>query len=61
LSDRPGDNVELGPFDLRGLANAIEKANWSGWLVVEEENAVGKSGDDAVRPAREALRREFGA
>jgi hypothetical protein len=28
---------------------------------VEEENAVGKSGDDAVRPAREALRREFGA
>ena len=60
LSDRPGDNAELGPFDLRGLANAIEKANWNGWLVVEEENAVGKSGDDAVRPAREALRREFG-
>lgn len=60
LSDRPGDNPELGPFDLHGLAKAIRKAKWSGWLVVEEENAVGKSGDDAVRPAREALRKEFG-
>lgn len=61
LSDRPGDNPELGPFDLHALAMAIRKAKWSGWLVVEEENAVGKSGDDAVRPAREALRKEFGA
>ncbi len=61
LSDRPGDNVELGPFDLHGLHQAIGKAKWSGWLVVEEENAINKSGDDAVRPAREALRREFGA
>lgn len=60
LSDRPGDNPELGPFDLKGLAAAIRKANWSGWLIVEEENAIGKSGDDAVRPAREALRAQFG-
>lgn len=60
LSDRPGDNPELGPFDLAGLAAALDKAKWSGWLVVEEENAVGKSGDDAVRPARQALRAQFG-
>jgi sugar phosphate isomerase/epimerase len=60
LSDRPGDNPDLGPFDLKGLATAINKANWSGWLIVEEENAVGKSGDDAVRPARQALRAQFG-
>lgn len=59
LSDGPGDHPELGPFDLHGLAEAIRKAKWNGWLVVEEENAVGKAGDDAVRPAREALRREF--
>ena len=60
LSDRPGENAELGPFDLAGLAGAIRKAKWSGWLIVEEENAVGKSGDDAVRPARQALRAQFG-
>lgn len=60
LSDRPGEHAELGPFDLAGLAAAIEKVNWSGWLVVEEENAVGKSGDDAIRPARQALRAQFG-
>jgi sugar phosphate isomerase/epimerase len=60
LSDRPGDNPDVGPFDLRALASAIGKAKWNGWLIVEEENAVGKSGDDAVRPAREALRAQFG-
>ena len=60
LSDRPGDNPDLGPFDLAGLAAAIDKVKWNGWLVVEEENAIGKSGDDAVRPAREALRAQFG-
>lgn len=60
LSDRPGDNPELGPFDLRALAAALDKAKWNGWLIIEEENAVGKSGDDAVRPARQALRAQFG-
>lgn len=60
LSDRPGDNPDLGPFDLRALTAAIAQAKWSGWLVVEEENAVNKSGDDAVRPAREALRDVLG-
>lgn len=60
LSDRPGDNPELGPFDLAALAAALDQAKWNGWLVVEEENAVGKSGDAAVRPAREALRARFG-
>jgi inosose dehydratase len=60
LSDRPGDNPELGPFDLAGLAAALDRINWKGWLIVEEENAINKSGDDAVRPAREALRRQFG-
>lgn len=60
LSDGPGDNPELGPFDLKGLAAAIDRVKWNGWLVVEEENAIGKSGDDAVRPARQALRRQFG-
>lgn len=61
LSDRPGDNPQLGPFPLEALAAAIRKAKWTGWLVVEEENAIGKSGDDAVRPAREALRKVFKA
>lgn len=60
LSDRPGDNPDLGAFDLKGLAAAIDKVKWSGWLIVEEENAIGKAGDDAVRPAREALRAQFG-
>ena len=60
LSDRPGENTEVGPFDLHALALAIAKTGWHGWLIVEEENAVGKSGDDAVRPARDALRAEFG-
>jgi sugar phosphate isomerase/epimerase len=61
LSDRPGDNPELGPFDLAGLAAALDRLNWKGWLIVEEENAIDKAGDDAVRPAREALRRQFGS
>jgi sugar phosphate isomerase/epimerase len=60
LSDRPGDNPDLGPFDLRALTNAIGQVKWKGWLVVEEENAVNKAGDDAVRPAREALRAVLG-
>jgi sugar phosphate isomerase/epimerase len=60
LSDRPGDHPDLGPFDLAGLAAALDAVAWKGWLIVEEENAVNKSGDDAVRPAREALRRQFG-
>jgi sugar phosphate isomerase/epimerase len=60
LSDRPGDNPALGPFDLAALKGAVGKVNWNGWLIVEEENAVGKSGDDAVRPAREALKQVLG-
>jgi inosose dehydratase len=60
LSDKPGDNPKLGPFDLAGLAKTLAAVNWNRWLIVEEENAVNKSGDDAVRPAREALRKQFG-
>jgi sugar phosphate isomerase/epimerase len=60
LSDSPGDNPDLGPFDLAGLAAALDGVGWKGWLIVEEENAVNKSGDDAVRPARAALRKQFG-
>lgn len=59
LSDKPGDHPELGPFDLHGLHRAIDRTDWPGWLIVEEENAVNKSGDEAVAPAREKLREEF--
>ena len=59
LSDRPGDNPELGPFDLAALAAAIQKTGWDGWLIVEEEDAVNKRGDAAVEPARQKLREVF--
>lgn len=64
LRDFRGDSqVPLGEgdFDLAALAAAINKAQWSGWVLNEEERLDGsKPGATAVAPARQALRRAFG-
>jgi len=42
-------------------AAAIRAANWSGWLLAEEERLSGeKPGETAARPARETIHRIFG-
>jgi len=48
-----------GEFPLEALAAAIRKTGWSGWLINEEERVGGKPGDEAVKPARDALFRIF--
>ena len=58
-----GEQVVLGQgeFPLAGLAAEIQKANWTGWVLNEEERLSGeKPGETAVAPAREALRKTFG-
>jgi inosose dehydratase len=60
---RSGQEVPLGQgdYDWRPLAAAIRAANWSGWLLAEEERLSGeKPGETAARPARETIRRIFG-
>jgi inosose dehydratase len=60
---RAGQEVPLGQgdYDWRPLAAAIRAANWSGWLLAEEERLSGeKPGESATRPARETIRRIFG-
>ena len=60
---RAGEEVPLGQgeYDWRPLAAAIRTANWSGWLLAEEERLSGeKPGETAARPARETIRRIFG-
>ena len=60
---RAGKEVPLGQgeYDWRPLATAIRTANWSGWLLAEEERLSGeKPGETAARPARETIRRIFG-
>jgi len=49
-----------GEFPLEAVAAAIREAGWSGWVINEEERVGGKPGDDAVKPARDALFRIFG-
>ncbi len=60
---RAGQEVPLGQgeYDWRPLAAAIQKANWNGWLLCEEERLSGvKPGETAARPARETIRKIFG-
>jgi inosose dehydratase len=49
-----------GEFPLEGLAVAIRETGWNGWLINEEERIGGKPGDEAVKPARDALFHIFG-
>jgi sugar phosphate isomerase/epimerase len=49
-----------GEFPLEAVSAAIREAGWSGWVINEEERVGGKPGDDAVKPARDALFRIFG-
>lgn len=61
---KAGKEVPLGQGDYNWapLASAVRAANWTGWVLCEEERLSGeKPGDSAVRPAREAVRRIFGA
>ena len=58
-----GEQVILGQgdFPLAALAAEIQKANWTGWVLNEEERLSGeKLGETAVQPAREAIRKVFG-
>jgi inosose dehydratase len=58
---RDGEQVPLGAgtFPVSELARAIERANWRGWILCEEERLHGKPGDAAMKPARDALFRVF--
>jgi inosose dehydratase len=50
-----------GEFPLQQVAGALERSNWSGWVLAEEEREDGsKPGFAAVEPARQALRQTFG-
>lgn len=49
-----------GDFPLEPLAAAIRETGWNGWVINEEERVGGKPGDEAVKPARDALFRVFG-
>ncbi len=60
---KAGTQVPLGQgdFPLKEVAAAVKKANWSGWVINEEERLSGeKPGEKAVAPARESLRQSFG-
>jgi sugar phosphate isomerase/epimerase len=59
---RDGKQVPLGSgdFPLRQVAATLKKFSWQGWVLAEEERADGsKPGEQAVRPAMEALRKFF--
>ena len=61
---RQGKEVPLGEGEYQWgpLAAAIAKAKWDGWVLAEEERLSGeKPGESAIRPARAAIRRIFGA
>ncbi len=58
-----GRQVPLGEgdFPLEGVAAVLERKQWAGWIVAEEEREDGsKPGMEAVSCARDALRRAFG-
>lgn len=65
LRDFRGENqvpLGQGEFDLKALAAAVKETKWRGWLLNEEERADGsKPGETAVAPARQTLRKFFGA
>jgi sugar phosphate isomerase/epimerase len=60
---RNGKETPLGTgdFPLKAVAAAIRETGWSGWVINEEERVGGKPGDEAIKPARDALFRVFGA
>ncbi|MGH9839127.1 MAG: sugar phosphate isomerase/epimerase family protein [Blastocatellia bacterium] len=64
LRDFKGDTqvpLGQGEFPLALLAAEIKKANWTGWVLNEEERLSGeKPGERAVAPARQALRQALG-
>ncbi len=58
-----GEQVILGQgdFPLAALAAEIQKANWTGWVLNEEERLSGeKLGETVVAPAGAALRKALG-
>ena len=60
---KKGAEVPLGQgdYDFAPLAAAVQKTEWTGWLMTEEERLNGdKPGEAALRPARETIRRVFG-
>ena len=65
LRDFKGDvQVPLGQgeFDYAPLAAAVKKTGWQGWVLNEEERESGeKPGESAVEPARQSIRKMFGA
>ena len=60
---KAGKEVPLGQgdYDYAPLAKAIDSTGWRGWVLTEEERLNGdKPGEEAVRPARETIRKVFG-
>jgi inosose dehydratase len=50
-----------GDYDYAPLVKAIDATGWRGWVLTEEERLNGdKPGEEAVRPARETIRKLFG-
>lgn len=64
LRDFKGDTqvpLGQGDFPLKELAAAINRVQWRGWVINEEERLSGeKPGESAVAPARQTLRQVFG-
>lgn len=59
---RDGKQVPLGSgdFPLQQVAALLRKLGWKGWALAEEEREDGsKPGEQAVRPAMEALHKYF--
>jgi sugar phosphate isomerase/epimerase len=60
---KAGTEVPLGQgdYDYAPLAAAIHATGWKGWLVTEEERLSGdKPGAEAVKPARDTIKKVFG-
>ncbi len=60
---RAGEQVPLGQgeFPIARLGEVVRAVGWKGWVINEEERLSGaKPGEEAVRPARETVRRVFG-
>jgi sugar phosphate isomerase/epimerase len=51
-----------GTFDYASLATAVKQSNWRGWILAEEERESGdKPADTAAGPARQTIKKLFGA
>ncbi len=53
-------HLPLAQTEWEPVAKAIHESQWRGWLVIADESAKGDKGAE-VGPARETLRRMFGA